>query len=538
MPTRPTRVTGATCTALALTLALSSCGLIQDLTGDQEDPQGNSEETAQETPTHPELPYVRQGRMFFEDGDDVTFELTVTNLEHNGEYLMLEVTHNYLEPLRGTVTAQNAPVRLVDPLSGEVMRAMTDEEHDDLYGTHFVLGDPFMPTHEGLPTTLRRYFPIPSEEVQRLTLTGGGAAHMPGIPITHVDEFTEAPEPNAHEYIDPDTFAQEPELPDEIWYPDNPPQPGLETDPYLQSLESYVDSPTSATTRAGEEETIALHSDNMFDVDKSDPTDEATETIRQAAQSMRENLGEDVDEITIIGHTDSQGSNDYNQNLSEERALSVQQLLEEELDGAFTLTTEGRGSTELLAQEDGSDDEQARARNRRVEFSYQVPLIEGEQTQDGTGLDSAKRHVAPPAPYFEDLEPFTTTSHNDVDLNVYPMVRDGAYLFQMVGFQNSTLSDLEADLETDQGSVPGSPAQYTEGTMGGFRLEDDQGLVRYVIRISTGQDEYEDFADQIHTLSPGEEYLALAVFPAPHTDTEEMTLHAGSFGEIADVPIH
>src|SRR5699024_2237803 len=99
---------------LALTLALSSCGLFTGSEGDQDTPQGNGEETAQETSDYPELPYVRQGRMFFEDGEDVTFELTVTNLEHNGEYLMLEVTHNYLEPLPGTVTAQNAPVRLVD----------------------------------------------------------------------------------------------------------------------------------------------------------------------------------------------------------------------------------------------------------------------------------------------------------------------------------------------------------------------------------------------------------------------------------------
>ena len=74
--------------------------------------------------------------------------------------------------------------------------------------------------------------------------------------------------------------------------------------------------------------------------------------------------------------------------------------------------------------------------------------------------------------------------------------------------------------------------------MGGFRLEEsDSGLLRYVIRISTGEDEYEDFADEIHTLSPGEEYLALAVFPAPAADITEMTLYAGAFGEIPRIPI-
>jgi outer membrane protein OmpA-like peptidoglycan-associated protein len=538
-----TRLTGAVGAAVALSLLLSSCGIVRDLTGGQSgaDPEASGEESAAaEEVSYPELPFVRQARMSVEDGNDVQFEVTINSLEHNGEYLMLEIQHNFLEPLPGVVTASNPPVRLVDPISGEVMRGLRDAaNNDENYGTYFVLGNPMMPTHEGLPTTIRRYFPAPTEDVEYLSLTGAGVGHMPGIPVTYVDEFTQAPEPNAQEYYDTEPMVQiQEELPEQIWYPDNVPEPGLDSSAYLQSIESFVDSPTASTTRSGDRETIALHSDNMFEVDESEPTAEAEETIRRAAQSLRENLGPDVDEITIIGHTDGQGAADYNQTLSEQRAEAARALLEEELGSEFTLTTEGRGATELLAQEGGADDEESRARNRRVEFAYQVPLDDTASAEDGEGLDAAERHVAPPAPYFDTAEPFTTVSHNDVDLHVYPMVRDGAYLVQMVGFQNSTLEELEADLDVDEAVIPGSPAQYTEGTMGGFRLEEpDTGIVRYVVRIHGVDGQYEDFADEINTLAPGEQYFAIAVFPAPALDVTEMTLYAGAFGEVPGVPI-
>ncbi|MFI6578592.1 OmpA family protein [Nocardiopsis sp. NPDC050513] len=526
--------TPAAAAALALSLLLSSCSLPDGPTGG--DPTSAPTPGASEGQRQP-LPFVRQGRMSIEGGNDVTFELTVTGLEHDGEYLMLEVTHNYLEDLPGSVTGRNPPVRLVDPVSGEVLRFLRDPRSgDEPYGTHFVPGDPAMPTHEGLPTTLRRYFPAPTQDADFLTLTGAGTGLIPGIPVTRVDAFTPAPEPNAHAYIDPETFTQEPELPDEIWYPDNPPPPGLDTADRRHTMESLVDGPTASTTRAGDQETIALHADEMFASGASEPTAEAAETIRASAQTLRANVGPRVEEITIVGHTDGTGSDADNRTLSQERAEAARALLEEELDGAFTLTTQGRGSAEPLAAEGGPDDEQARARNRRVEFTYQV-APDAAEPADAQGLASARRHVAEPAHFFDELEPVTTLIHDDVDLHVYPMVRDGAYVFQMVGFQNSTLSPLEADLDVDESAVPGSPAQYAEGTLGGFRVQEPgTGLVRYVIRIRTGPDEYEDFADRINELATGEQYLALAVFPAPAPDVTEMTLYAGAFGQV-DVPV-
>lgn len=534
------RALGVTSVVISLSLALTSCGIVRDLTSGEGEEETTTEEAVEEVSAEDiELPFVRQGRMFIEGGNDVAVEITVDALESDGEYLMLDISRNILEYLSGEeITYAGAPLRLVDPVSGEVLLPIASEEHGEPYGSYFIEGSDLVPIHEDLAQPIRRYFPAPSEDVEFLTLTGITAGHVPGIPVSYVDEFTRLPEPDVYDYIDPETWVMSGDLPeDEIFYPEVAPEPGLDTADFVQSMESFVDSSTASTTRAGDEEIIALHSDNMFEFDEADPTDEAVETIQEAAQSLRENLGEGV-EITIIGHTDGKGADDYNQTLSEERAEAVRELLEEELGSGFTLVTEGQGSGSLVAEEGGDDDDEARARNRRVEFKYEVPMSDTDSDEGDSGLDAAKRHVGEPAPYFEELEVFTTVSHDDLDLNVYPMVRDGAYLFQMVGFRNSTLSDLEADLEGDEASLPGSPQQYTEGTMGGFRLEEpDTGIIRYVIRIRTGEGEYEDFADEIFTLSPGEEYLALSVFPAPGLEVEEMTLYAGAFGEISGVPV-
>lgn len=69
--------------------------------------------------------------------------------------------------------------------------------------------------------------------------------------------------------------------------------------------------------------------------------------------------------LSIEGHTDSQGSNEFNQNLSEQRAISVRNYLVQQniLDGRLQVT--GYGETKPLV--DNSSDKN-RAINRRVEI--------------------------------------------------------------------------------------------------------------------------------------------------------------------------
>jgi outer membrane protein OmpA-like peptidoglycan-associated protein/flagellar hook assembly protein FlgD len=69
--------------------------------------------------------------------------------------------------------------------------------------------------------------------------------------------------------------------------------------------------------------------------------------------------------VGIAGHTDSIGSDEYNQKLSERRALSVYKYLVEQDVEKERLSTEGFGETQPI---DDNETESGRARNRRVEF--------------------------------------------------------------------------------------------------------------------------------------------------------------------------
>ncbi len=77
--------------------------------------------------------------------------------------------------------------------------------------------------------------------------------------------------------------------------------------------------------------------------------------------------------LTIVGHTDNVGSDEYNQKLSERRALSVAQYLESRRVNALRLATSGKGESQPLAS---NASESGRQANRRVEI-YVEPVVEG-----------------------------------------------------------------------------------------------------------------------------------------------------------------
>ena len=80
----------------------------------------------------------------------------------------------------------------------------------------------------------------------------------------------------------------------------------------------------------------------------------------------------------IIGHTDKQASNDYNMQLSRERAESVKEYLVSQGIAADKLVTKGMGETDPIAD---NSTEQGRFRNRRIEF---VVYDESSMASEGT----------------------------------------------------------------------------------------------------------------------------------------------------------
>jgi outer membrane protein OmpA-like peptidoglycan-associated protein len=77
--------------------------------------------------------------------------------------------------------------------------------------------------------------------------------------------------------------------------------------------------------------------------------------------------------LTIVGHTDNVGSDKYNQDLSQRRALSVAQYFESQRVNPLRLATAGRGESEPVAS---NASEAGRQLNRRVEI-YVEPVVEG-----------------------------------------------------------------------------------------------------------------------------------------------------------------
>lgn len=119
--------------------------------------------------------------------------------------------------------------------------------------------------------------------------------------------------------------------------------------------------------REGERIIVSLSGDVLFDFDKSAIRADARPVLSKLASVLQ--AMPDVP-VTIVGHTDSRGSDDYNQRLSQDRADSVEAWLAD-LGVASSFTAEGRGESAPVApnmREDGSDNAEGRQKNRRVEF--------------------------------------------------------------------------------------------------------------------------------------------------------------------------
>jgi outer membrane protein OmpA-like peptidoglycan-associated protein len=77
--------------------------------------------------------------------------------------------------------------------------------------------------------------------------------------------------------------------------------------------------------------------------------------------------------LTVVGHTDNVGSDAYNQKLSERRAISVAQYLEQKRVNSMRLAISGKGESMPVAANSSDSGRQA---NRRVEI-YVEPVTQG-----------------------------------------------------------------------------------------------------------------------------------------------------------------
>jgi outer membrane protein OmpA-like peptidoglycan-associated protein len=113
---------------------------------------------------------------------------------------------------------------------------------------------------------------------------------------------------------------------------------------------------------------IELAADVLFDFDKATLQPKAEDTLKKAAEFIRQRA---AGVVRIEGHTDAKGDDAYNQRLSERRAESVQKWFARNGLARVRFSSKGFGKTQPVApntKPDGADDPEGRQKNRRVEI--------------------------------------------------------------------------------------------------------------------------------------------------------------------------
>jgi len=123
------------------------------------------------------------------------------------------------------------------------------------------------------------------------------------------------------------------------------------------------------TAETPEQVQVALATDVLFAFDSADLAPAAQARLAEVAATLD---AEGEGPVEVVGHTDSMGTDAYNNDLSQRRAAAVRDALAQ-LAPDFTYQASGRGEAEPVAPneaEGGGDNPDGRARNRRVEITF------------------------------------------------------------------------------------------------------------------------------------------------------------------------
>lgn len=151
---------------------------------------------------------------------------------------------------------------------------------------------------------------------------------------------------------------------------------GHKMDQRAKELENI---PGATVERVGEGIQVTFDSGLLFDYDSATIKGDARDNLDQLAQSLAK-YGDS--ELMIVGHTDSRGTDDYNQDLSERRAQAARSYLSSQGVNR-TIRTLGRGESEPV---EGNDSDSGRARNRRVEVAiYAGDALQEQARREASG---------------------------------------------------------------------------------------------------------------------------------------------------------
>ena len=143
---------------------------------------------------------------------------------------------------------------------------------------------------------------------------------------------------------------------------------------YMDQQEAKLRAELAGTgvsvTRMGDNITLNMPGNVTFATDSADLSPAFFEVLNSVGKVLKEF---DQTVVEVAGHTDSTGSESYNQSLSERRATSVSQYFSAKGITEQRLMSVGMGELRPVADNGSADGRQA---NRRVEITM-VPITTG-----------------------------------------------------------------------------------------------------------------------------------------------------------------
>jgi outer membrane protein OmpA-like peptidoglycan-associated protein len=136
---------------------------------------------------------------------------------------------------------------------------------------------------------------------------------------------------------------------------------GQQLDRQAAELRQQLDDRVTITN-TGQQLLVTMPQDVLFDTDSAVLRPDLQSDIRALGQNL---LAYPNTTVQVIGHTDSEGTAAYNQDLSERRALAVSNVLLNTGVPAGRVVAIGRGEAQPIASNQTAE---GRRQNRRVQF--------------------------------------------------------------------------------------------------------------------------------------------------------------------------
>jgi outer membrane protein OmpA-like peptidoglycan-associated protein len=140
---------------------------------------------------------------------------------------------------------------------------------------------------------------------------------------------------------------------------------GVYMDNQEAKLRKQLQNSGVSVTRVGDSIVLNMPSNITFDSDQSDVKPQFYDTLNSVSLVLKEY---DQTIIDVVGHTDSSGDDNYNYDLSRQRAASVARYLSGQSVASNRFSVDGRGEREPIASNASAS---GKSQNRRVEITIQ-----------------------------------------------------------------------------------------------------------------------------------------------------------------------